>query len=89
MTERRIEKDISHPRLHKPVILSCVMPCCWHVRDLPAVTARVQINRAHAGNHRIEDVLRGVMLRALVREQGWRDCHTTPTSRAFSLTPLP
>jgi hypothetical protein len=75
MTKRRIEKDPPHPRLHKPVLLSGIVPRRRHVRDLPAVAARVQIDRTHAGDHRIEDILRRVMLRALVREQGRRDRH--------------
>lgn len=46
------------------------MPRCRYVRDLPAIAAWVQIDRAHAGNHSIVDVLMGVMLRVLVRERG-------------------
>ena len=56
------------PLIPRPIILSCVVPRCRHIRDLPAVAARVQIDRSHAGDHRIEDILRRVMLRALMRK---------------------
>jgi len=55
--------------------MSCIVPRCRHVRDLPAVAGRVEVDRAHAGYHRIENVLRCVIFRALVREKGWRDRH--------------
>ncbi|MCX6684382.1 MAG: hypothetical protein NTZ37_06620 [Methanoregula sp.] len=64
------------------------MPRCRHVRDLPAVAARVRIDRSHARNHCIENVLRRVMLRALMGEKSGWDGHTTPAPRAFSRTPL-
>lgn len=64
-------------QLNKSVVMRGIIPRCWYVQDLPAVAARVQIDRTHAGDNRIEDILRRVMLRALVREQGWRNRHLT------------
>jgi len=38
------------------------MPRCWHVRDLPAVAAWVQIDHAQARDHRIEEEKSGELV---------------------------
>ena len=65
------------------------MSRCRYVQDLPAIAARVQIDHTHAGYHRIEEILRRVMISALVREQVWRDGHANPASRQFTRTSFP
>jgi hypothetical protein len=49
---------------------------CRHVRDLLAVAARIEVDRSHAHNDGIGDVLRGVVLRAFMGEKSRRNGHT-------------
>ncbi|MCX6691817.1 MAG: hypothetical protein NTW33_07130 [Methanoregula sp.] len=48
--------------------------------DLPAVAARIEVDRSYAYEHRIEDVLRRVMFRVLVQEKsGWNNQVSPPS----------